>query len=88
MRLAFRLSVFCCQWFSKLSLVLIATLVSVLLHCCSIFGLSSRSKLPTEVPDGSPMRQSQNHYLGDKDRAFGWLDKAYRERSYLMAFFR
>jgi hypothetical protein len=34
------------------------------------------------------MRQSQNHYLGDKDRAFGWLDKAYEERSYLMAFLR
>ena len=33
------------------------------------------------------MRQSQNH-LGDKDRAFGWLDKAYQERSYLMAFLR
>jgi uncharacterized protein len=38
--LAFRLSVFCCLWFSKRSLVLTATLVSVLLHYCSIFGLS------------------------------------------------
>ena len=38
MRLAFRLSVFCCLWFSKLCLVLLAVFGLVLLHSCSIFG--------------------------------------------------
>ena len=62
-----------------------ATVVSVLLSCCSIFGLSEPSKL-RYGSDGRLSNEAITNHLGDKDRAFGWLDKAYQERSYLMPF--